>query len=105
VDRLLGLGVRLVRGLFAVSGIVAAGSVAVAAVAGAAPAAAVAAGAVQEEPAAAGSLSSADEVQMWGLQQLQRLQREQSGEVGGPVRGDLPAHRRSDQIAVGERVE
>jgi hypothetical protein len=51
----------------AVPGVMAAGSVAVAAVARAAPAAGVASGAVEEEPATARSIALADQVQLRGL--------------------------------------
>jgi hypothetical protein len=93
------------EGLVAVAGVVAAGSLAVAAVTGAAPATGVAAGAVQEEPAAARPVTSAEQGQLRGLQQVQHLEREQPRDVGELAGRELPAHRRPDQLAVGERVE
>jgi hypothetical protein len=39
------------------------------------------------------------------LQQVYRLEGEEPWEVGELFRGELPAHRRPDQLAVGERVE
>lgn len=87
------------------AGVVAAGPVAVAAVARAAPAAGVAAGAVEEEPATAGPAALANQVQLWGLQEVQGLEGEQPWDVGWLVRDELPAHRQPGQVAAGERVE
>ena len=91
--------------LVVVSGVVAAGSVAVSTVGGATPAPTMATGAIDEEPAAAGSVASTYRMLVCGLQEVQRLERNQPRDVGGNVWGELPAHRGPNQVAVGERVQ